>query len=603
MMASTALHAQPGIWSSYVNVSNNPGYSRVQSLAIGSDSIIHLVWQDNTRMGGVFGDVLYSYFNDTSWSEPFQISALSAVYSYLPAVAVDPLNRPHVVWNDNGYVNGNIFYSFRDSSGTWSAPFNVSAGYSYNYYPDIAIDASSRVHVVWHGASPGTGSSHILYRNFDGNQWQPILDIWPDIDDAALPKIKEDSQNHLHLCYRDYYHVGESTEIMYSHNDGNGWSNPVNISNSFDQNSEEADMVLDEIGNVHIVWKQYLPYIQGEIFYSYFDGMSWSTPQNISDLGGWCSHPTIAAASSLKGVTFNHGPPTGNPTLDFTFCTDSAWTFVDTLFQNPSPYGCESAMGFDAGAHMQIVSSPFCSPGSFELLHQTYVNSPEMLPTTLNPHSTPIIIPPTGGSFSYDVRIENQVALPLTFDAWIEVALPSGSVYGPILLRQNLTLPSQGAIIRTNLVQNVPGGAPAGEYFYYLRAGDYADSVVVSSDSFAFVKAGVTLSADGEWLLDGWDSDLPRDGKFQPSSSILHSCSPNPFNAVTVASYELRVASHVSLRVYDTAGRMVTTLVNGWRPAGTHEVTFDGSRLASGVYIYRLQAGDFHAAKKMILLK
>lgn len=78
---------------------------------------------------------------------------------------------------------------------------------------------------------------------------------------------------------------------------------------------------------------------------------------------------------------------------------------------------------------------------------------------------------------------------------------------------------------------------------------------------------------------------------------------PNPFNASTVIRYELREASLVNLEVYDITGRLVAILVKGWREAGTHEVIFDGSSLASGIYIYRLSASNFAASGKMVLMK
>jgi hypothetical protein len=55
--------------------------------------------------------------------------------------------------------------------------------------------------------------------------------------------------------------------------------------------------------------------------------------------------------------------------------------------------------------------------------------------------------------------------------------------------------------------------------------------------------------------------------------------------------------------VYDLAGREVATLVNGWREAGSHEVTFDASHLASGLYFARIQAGDYTEVMKMMLVK
>jgi hypothetical protein len=78
---------------------------------------------------------------------------------------------------------------------------------------------------------------------------------------------------------------------------------------------------------------------------------------------------------------------------------------------------------------------------------------------------------------------------------------------------------------------------------------------------------------------------------------------PNPFNLTTIASFELGIPSQVKLAVFDTTGRLVATLVDGRWKAGTHEVTFNGSELASGLYFIRMQVGDYHAVQKVVLLK
>lgn len=78
---------------------------------------------------------------------------------------------------------------------------------------------------------------------------------------------------------------------------------------------------------------------------------------------------------------------------------------------------------------------------------------------------------------------------------------------------------------------------------------------------------------------------------------------PNPFNPETTIRFALAEASLVKLEIFDVSGCLVTRLVNGWRDAGAHEVTFNGSKLASGVYIYRLTAGEFNASGKMMLMK
>lgn len=84
---------------------------------------------------------------------------------------------------------------------------------------------------------------------------------------------------------------------------------------------------------------------------------------------------------------------------------------------------------------------------------------------------------------------------------------------------------------------------------------------------------------------------------------MLNQNYPNPFNATTEIVYELPKAGKASLRVFDILGREVATLVNADVTAGSHRVMFDGSELASGVYFYRLQAGNFVATRKMLLLK
>lgn len=78
---------------------------------------------------------------------------------------------------------------------------------------------------------------------------------------------------------------------------------------------------------------------------------------------------------------------------------------------------------------------------------------------------------------------------------------------------------------------------------------------------------------------------------------------PNPFNPATTISYQLPVRSQVDLRVFDLLGREVATLVKGQVEAGYHQVPFNGSHLASGMYIYRLQTGNQIFTKKLTLIK
>lgn len=88
-----------------------------------------------------------------------------------------------------------------------------------------------------------------------------------------------------------------------------------------------------------------------------------------------------------------------------------------------------------------------------------------------------------------------------------------------------------------------------------------------------------------------------------PTTFALEANYPNPFNPTTMIRYAVPEASDVELAIYDVMGRHVITLVEGEQQAGRYEVVFDGQALASGVYIYRMRAGSFVQARRMILVK
>lgn len=88
-----------------------------------------------------------------------------------------------------------------------------------------------------------------------------------------------------------------------------------------------------------------------------------------------------------------------------------------------------------------------------------------------------------------------------------------------------------------------------------------------------------------------------------PARAALARSRPNPFNPATTIRFDLPAPSKVTLRVYDVAGRELATLVNGDRPAGVHEVRFDGKDLASGAYFYRLTTNELSETGRMVLVR
>ncbi len=78
---------------------------------------------------------------------------------------------------------------------------------------------------------------------------------------------------------------------------------------------------------------------------------------------------------------------------------------------------------------------------------------------------------------------------------------------------------------------------------------------------------------------------------------------PNPFNPITTITYSVPVDGFVKLAIYNLLGEKVADLVNANVNEGTYEVTFDAAHFASGIYLYRMESGDFVSIKKMMILK
>jgi hypothetical protein len=121
----------------------------------------------------------------------------------------------------------------------------------------------------------------------------------------------------------------------------------------------------------------------------------------------------------------------------------------------------------------------------------------------------------------------------------------------------------------------------------------------------------VTLGPSGSVISGGGSLAVPLSGvsvespvsKTIPQSFYMNQNYPNPFNPSTVITYGLPQAARVTATVYNLLGQEVATLFAGQQSAGEHQLSFNASRLGSGVYFYRIQAGNFVEVKRMLFVK
>ncbi len=294
----------------------------------------------------------------------------------------------------------------------------------------------------------------------------------------------------------------------------------------------------------------------------------------------------------------------------YTVVMDSTGAGEYTVYVTPGNYYIRSVkdsdhnLAYSPGEPLGIYGFPG-TPTQVDVTSNPATNidftlyDPAPVTLTMTPQGAPITIPASGGQFTFQVSISAQGIFPTPVDAWIDVVLPNGSPYGPLINRAIVIPP--GVQINRTLTQTVPGIAPAGEYTYRGFVGEFP-FIMAAGDSFPFTKAGADHGASGSnWNLTGWNDE--NEFSVQSSQFSVLNSSPNPFNASTALSFKLQAASNVTLAVYDISGREVAVLAQGFYPAGAHQAEWEASKMASGVYFARLRAEGVCLTRKILLVK
>jgi len=144
-------------------------------------------------------------------------------------------------------------------------------------------------------------------------------------------------------------------------------------------------------------------------------------------------------------------------------------------------------------------------------------------------------------------------------------------------------------------------------YFDTYRSGDIP-SFVGSWSNYPYFSSGTIIVSsieEGLFILkasEGGSLSI-NENPVIPEKFELKQNYPNPFNPTTQIQYELPQDGNISLIVYNMLGENLIELDKGFKMAGTHKVTFDGSMLPSGIYLYQLRSGDFIRTKKMTFMK
>ncbi len=245
--------------------------------------------------------------------------------------------------------------------------------------------------------------------------------------------------------------------------------------------------------------------------------------------------------------------------------------------------------------------------GGFANMPGTRTNNP---PTLFRSTDQGLTWSPLGSEISVTSLVCNQIGDVFAGDYFgrVHVSTDSGNNWDMLSLQAYYPVWSIVANQRNHLFAGTDGNGvyrslDGGETWTPATTGltnMSIRSLVIDEDGYLFAGTnGSGVFRSSEPTTTSVDQELAE----APRSFLLFQNYPSPFNPSTTIRYGLPHASFVTLTIYNTLGQQVARLVNEQQQAGYHETVFRGDRLASGVYFYRLQAGDFVASKKLLLLK
>jgi len=224
-------------------------------------------------------------------------------------------------------------------------------------------------------------------------------------------------------------------------------------------------------------------------------------------------------------------------------------------------------------------------------------------------------------SFKIDTNNNVYRLSSLSQNMWLDYKLDADSGdYWLVDIRDTSSDLKQLAVVTNEYSANVFGGERILKEISYGLSPD-----TVYDPNFFWIHSIETL-AEGIGLIYKWNEEPPQgpqkillgcviDGDtlgtltsvvgevLMPNEFLLYQNFPNPFNPNTTIRFQIPHYSLVELKIFDLLGREISTLINEEKPAGIYDISFNGSNLSSGIYIYRLKTDDKIITNKMILLK
>ncbi len=312
--------AQTGGWAEPVRLFESFGWSLYPSIVADAGGNVHVVWcEAGPELATPCAAIYYAYFDGKSWSTPVDIVAASyGEIASAPVLGIDGAGTLHLTWL--GGFTDRVMYSqayapLAGSARNWLEAEQVSAESGATAYPDIAVEETGAIHIVY-AVQYGTQSGIYHVRSADGDVWTaPDAVFSNNADDRMVsePRLAADPQGGLHVAWTEagYPESFPPSGLRYSRSLDGGdtwhelgsWTGPYSLSG----------VLAPAAAEVHLVWSGTSEDRFKFHTWSVDRGTSWSTPTHTSEIGGQEGWPALAVDRAgdlhLLQVTGENGVP------------------------------------------------------------------------------------------------------------------------------------------------------------------------------------------------------------------------------------------------------------------------------------------------------
>ncbi len=577
-----------GAWNSpLVIASSNPAI-----LYAGKDRIFR-----STASGGSWVAMNGGAFIDGG--NPALSLAVSATNPDTIIVGMAPyIGRAHVFRSTNGGT------SFTDITGPLPD----------RYPTDVAIDQNNSQ--VMYAVFSGFGAGHIFKSTDAGGSWADITGTLPDVPTQA---ILIDPLN------ANYLYVGNDIGVFASTDGGTTWA-------SFSEGLPDAILVSDLSyspsnrmlrasthgnGAFQIRLPNILPTLTlqspngGEIFNA-------GTNQSITWTGDLVSNVTIEYSTNNGGIwsTITASIAANLPNYNWTIPNLNTPTALIRISSASDPLiNDQSNAVFTIAFNGTTIS------------YDNVWNIVSLPVTPFDPRKTSLYPTAISPAFAYEGSYTDNDTLLNGRGYWIKFNGDQDVVlFGDSLNEDTIDVVEGWNLIGTignplavSSIVSIPGGIVTSDFFGYDGSYFVTDSLppgrgfwvkasqsgqlVLSSTPSASPSSRIHIVSTNELPPPAPGGEVLSSASLVPSTFELFQNYPNPFNPSTVIRYQLPVSGHVTLKIFNTLGQEVATLVDGMQDAGFKSIQWNAGEMPSGVYMYQIISGEFTQTKKMLLLR